>query len=163
MLNVFQPLTLADLEEGQFAGIQIGTGDQDNYVKLAVAVNPSGALDLVALYEENGVVIEETFALDTTVAIGSQVDLFLEIDPVSGDVTPGWTVDGGPGQIGQTIDVGGDVLAAIRDAYQNGGQDSAMAVGVIASHGDTGTPFAAQYDYIDIFAGSLADQFDLIA
>ena len=163
MLNVFQPLSLADLEEGQFAGIQIGTGDQDNYVKLAVAVNPSGALDLVALYEENGVVVEETFALDTTVAIGSQVDLFLEIDPVSGDVTPGWTVDGGPGRIGQTIDVGGDVLDAIRDAYQNGGQDSAMAVGVIASHGDTGTPFAAQYDYIDIFASTLADQFDLIA
>jgi hypothetical protein len=33
-----------------------------------------------------------------------------------------------------------------------------MAVGVIATHGNTGKPFSAQYDHINVYAGSLADQ-----
>ena len=165
LLNVFQPLTEADLAFGQFAGIQIGTGDQDNYVKLAVAVDPAGTLDIVALHEENGVVLSETFALDGTVEIGSQVDLYLQIDRAAGTVTPGWTVDGGRGQIGAAIEIDHDgvddhLLEAILGTYQNEGQDSAMAVGVMASHG-TGTPFAAQYDYIDIFGGNLVDAFSI--
>ncbi len=163
LINVLSPLTIANLDPGQSAGIQIGTGDQDNYVKLAIGVDAAGELGIVLLHEENGIVLEETFIQGSAIPIGSQVDLFLEVDPTTGTVAPGWQIDGGAGETGAGITVGGDILAAIQGTYQNDGHDSALAVGVMATNGPTGDGFAAQYDFIDIYAGSLADHFDLIA
>ena len=157
MLSVFAPLTAAQLANGQSAGMQIGTGDQDNYIKLAVAAN-GGKLAIVVLHEKGGLV-SESF-LPASIPIGAQVDLFLEINPTLGTVTPAWQVDGGSLQTGPaiTLDSGSSILSAIRGTYQNGSEPSAMAVGVIATHGTTGKPFSAQYDHINVYAGSLANQ-----
>ena len=158
MLNVFSPLAADELATGQSAGIQIGTGDQDNYVKLAVAADGSD-LDMLLLHEEEGVVLSESF-LPTAVDIGAQVDLFLEIDPAAGTVAPGWQVDGGALETGATIALGSGspILAAIQGMYLNQGRSSAMAAGVIATHGATGAPFSAQYDHLNVYAGSLLEQ-----
>ena len=90
MLNVFSPLSAAQLAPGQSAGIQIGSGDQDNYVKLAVGVDSFGQLSIVLLHEENGIVLEESFMPTSSVPIGADVDLYFEIDADAGSVTPGW-------------------------------------------------------------------------
>ena len=74
-------------------------------------------------------------------------------------MTPGWQIDGGAGQTGDAVAVGGDLLAALQNSYQNDGVDSALAVGVISTSGPTGQSFAAQYDFIDVFSGTLADEF----
>ncbi|TNC74607.1 Ig-like domain-containing protein [Rubellimicrobium roseum] len=157
MLSVFAPLTAAQLANGQSAGIQIGTGDQDNYIKLAVASN-GGKLAIAVLREEGGQV-SETF-IPATIPIGAQVDLFFQVNPTAGTVTPAWQVDGGELQTGAAITLAADseILSAIRGTYQNGTEPSALAVGVIATHGSTGTPFSAQYDHINVYAGSLATQ-----
>jgi hypothetical protein len=163
MLSVFSPLGAADLANGQSAGIQVGTGDQDNYIKLAVAAN-GGGLDILVLHEANGSVVSESF-LPASIPIGAQVDLFFEINPSLGTVRPAWQVDGGSLEIGQALalDSGSSILSAIRGSYQNGSTPSAMAVGVIATHGDTGKPFSAQYDHINVYAGSLTEQAETVA
>ena len=84
MLNVFSPLTAAEITDGQAAGIQIGTGSQENYLKLAVAVDGNGALGIALLHEENGVVLSETFMPDVIVPIGADIDFFFEIDRAAG-------------------------------------------------------------------------------
>ncbi|MEM6890687.1 MAG: malectin domain-containing carbohydrate-binding protein, partial [Pseudomonadota bacterium] len=160
--NVFGSLDVTQLSSGQSTGIYIGSGDQDNYVKLAVGVDGSNTPGIVLLHEEGGVLLEETFMQGVTLQIGAQVELFLEIDATLGTVTPGWRIDGSAGETGESITVGGDVLAAIQGTYQNQGQDSAMAVGVIATSGPTGNDFAANYDVIDVFAGTLADEFSFV-
>ena len=158
MLNVFSPLTATELAEGQSAGIQIGTGDQDNYIELAVAAD-GGKLDILVLHEEGGVVVAESF-LPASSPIGAQVDLFFEVNPTLGTVTPAWQVDGGTLETGAAITLasGSSILSAIEGTYQNAGVASAMAVGVIATHGSTNTPFSARYDHVNVYAGSLADQ-----
>ncbi len=160
MLNVFSPLTTQSLTPGAAAGIHIGSGDQDNYVKLAVGVNASGELGVVLLHEENGIVLEETFIPGASVPLGAEVQLYFEVDADTGGVTPGWKVSGEAGQTGDAVTVSGDLLAALLGTYENDGVDSALAVGVNSTNGG-GDPFAAQYDFINVFAGTLADEFSI--
>ncbi len=163
MLSVMQPLTPETLLKGQSAGMHIGTGDQDNYIKLAVAANDDSTsgndIDILILHEENGVVVAESF-VEAAIEIGAQVDLFFEINPGTGTVIPAWQIDGGTLETGTaiTLATGSKILAAIQGTYQNGSVDSGLAVGVISTHSTTNTPFAAQYDHINVYAGSLPQQ-----
>ncbi|PZX10151.1 hypothetical protein LX81_04294, partial [Palleronia aestuarii] len=157
LLSVMSPLDNSQLATGQSAGIQIGTGDQDNFIKIAVAAN-GDQLDILLTHEEDGV--PESNFLPAEIPIGAQVDLFFEINPIAGTVAPGWQVDGGSLEVGPPIILSdnSEILSVINNAYQIESEPSGMAVGVIATHGETGTPFSAQYDHINIYAGTLEDQ-----
>lgn len=88
MLKVFE--SAPSLQEGQSSGIFIGTGDQDNYIKIAIAPSSidgnSGDLDIFLLHEGNGV-FSESF-VDAAIFINDQADFFLKVNPGAAEVTP---------------------------------------------------------------------------
>jgi hypothetical protein len=142
-------------ENWQSSGIHIGTGDQDSYIKIVLAAG-GGNGTIQVLYEEAGQQVAATNYGAPGVLTSDNVDLFLEVDPNAGTVTPSWQYtasDGTPySGVGNTITVTGDVLAAIQGTYTNQGLASGLAVGTISTHFNASQPITASYDHIAVYA-----------
>lgn len=152
-------------EPYQSQGIFIGTGDQDNYLKFVASASSGGMFEIG---HENGGTFNGT-SFDApellTAAGGETITLKLLVDPVNGTVTPSYEfVSGGTAYTGPdnapAVQLEGDVLAALQGGYQIEGQDSALAVGMIATANasdGTVTNFSADWDRIDITATTFDD------
>ncbi len=139
----------------QSVGIQIGTGDQDNYLKMVVNAN-GGAGGIQVLKEEAG-----TATLSSqygAAAIGgdvltatSSIELMLIVDPAALTVQPQVSIDGGT-----LVDLGAPV--PIPASWLDAGDAQGLAVGLISTSTGTGAPeFAASWDYLDVvFVGGNA-------
>lgn len=130
-------------QAGQSQGIFIGTGDQDNYLKVAVNAN-SGAGGIEIVHEEDGVILSQSIA-PAPGLFGGLVVLQILVDPIAGTVHPGYSIGGGAVQyVGSPLVVGGKILEAIRGS-------SATAFGLLATTGDVSTPtFNATWDYFEV-------------
>ena len=154
--RVFNPFASQTPESFQAVGFQIGPGDQDNYLQIVLsALNGPGGIQV--LYEENGSpVVAQNFAAADILTTES-VDLFLDVDPATGLVTPSWEYTTSGGQLmsgtGNSIAVSGNVLAAIQGTYLNQGVDSGLAVGAINTHWRASSPIEASYDHFAVFSG----------
>jgi hypothetical protein len=139
--------------------MQIGTGGQDNYVKVVLsALNGPGGIQVV--YEEDGtIVVTQDFAA-ADILTATSVDLFLDVETATGLVTPSWEYTTSGGQlmsgIGDPIAVSGDgdVLAAIQGTYLNQGSPSSLAVGAINTNANATSTIQASYDHFAVFSGS---------
>ncbi|MEM8488249.1 MAG: malectin domain-containing carbohydrate-binding protein [Bacteroidota bacterium] len=140
-------------QDGQSQGFYVGTGDQDNYLKVALAANGgNGGIEVVwenggsattTLYGDN-LGGGEQIPDDVLNASGS-LSLFLQVDPAAGTALPGYQVDNNePFYMGSPISLSGDVLSAL----QSNGQ--ALAVGIIATSDGPGSPFTATWDKVDV-------------
>jgi hypothetical protein len=133
-------------QDYQSMGVFLGTGDQDNYVKLVTSAN-GGNGGIHFLIETTGVA---SSVQTVTVALpGPQsVDLFLTVNPTAGTVQPSYAVTTG-GVTGARVMLGSPVpipsswLAA-----------SALAVGIISTSVGPGPEFPATWDFIEVFAGA---------
>ena len=132
----------------QSAGIFLGTGDQDNYLKLVVNAN-GGAGGIEVLKEEAAVA---TFSTQfNAAAIGadvlaatSSIELFLAVDPAASTVQPEVSVDGGP-----TVALGAPV--PIPASWLDAGDAQGLAVGIIStSTGARHRSSHASWDYLDV-------------
>ncbi len=98
----------------QSQGMYIGTGDQDNYLKITLGPNETqtGAA-IEVLYEQGGVV---TVCGMTSGGLPvDALDLYLTVDPATGNVQPKYAKDNGQMMnAGNPIPVGGDLLTAIQ-------------------------------------------------
>ncbi|MFK7847180.1 MAG: malectin domain-containing carbohydrate-binding protein [Rhodothermales bacterium] len=139
-------------QDGQSHGFYIGTGDQDNYLKVALAANGgNGGIEVVqevagtpttTLYGNN-LSGGEQIPDDVLGASGS-LSLLLQVDPAAGTVLPGYQVDNDePFYMGSPITLSGATLTALQSSSQ------ALAIGVIATSSGPGDPFTATWDKID--------------
>jgi hypothetical protein len=124
----------------QSMGLFIGTGDQDNYLKLVVSAN-GGNGGIEAALENAGVFSGTTFGPAQGVSIlgASTVDLYLRVDPAALTVQPSFSVNGG-----LRANLGGPI--AIPAAWHAG----VIAVGLISTSNGPGAPFAASWDMLEI-------------
>lgn len=124
---------------GQSAGMFVGTGDQDNYV--ALVVTPTG---LSVIVEVNGVATVSDYPVSGLLT-KDNIGLSLTVDPVAGTILPRYTpFTGAPTALGTPIALSGALLDAVRNP------GVAVAVGVIASAGSSGTPFAASWEFFEV-------------
>jgi len=121
---------------GQRAGIYFGTGDQDNYI--AVFVEGDGTINTVT--EIDG---QPTFGTGDIIGPDNftNLNLYLTVDPATQTVQAAYSFGTGPitELLGTT-----DFPAAWLQA------DTAPAVGVIATSGDSGEAYSVTYDFIRV-------------
>ena len=140
--RVLAPLSGASQRRYQSLGLYIGTGDQDNYIKLVA--NAAGQRGGVEFAAERDAVFEQVQQGAAEVYGSEWIDLLLHVDPQANRVKAYHRTrhDG----------VDGDLVAlsestAIPDAWLDG--TSGLAVGLIATSFGA-TPFAATWDFIRI-------------
>ncbi|AHM62207.1 Kelch repeat-containing protein [Flammeovirgaceae bacterium 311] len=136
----------------QSQGLYLGTGDQDNYLKIALVAN-SGIGGLEVLVESGGVVKSQlVYALNKSgeqligdnVLAANTLDLFLAVDPLRGTVQPKYQIDGNIlKNLGNPIQLEGALLTAVQGT-------AAVAVGLIASSRGSNAPFTATWDYVNV-------------
>jgi hypothetical protein len=124
---------------GQSYGVFVGTGSQDDYVKLTVAAN-DGAGGFALVHEQAGTPTTIT-ATGPTWPGPSVVDLFLRVDPGGGTVQASYSIDGGA-----PVAVGGPV--AVPTSWFSGA--TAPAVGIISTSAGPAPAFPATWDFLEV-------------
>ncbi|MEM1120564.1 MAG: kelch repeat-containing protein, partial [Bacteroidota bacterium] len=125
-------------------GIYIGSGDQDNYIKIVLHAN-NGTGQIQIIKEIGGSPTIDNYVFGSLLA-AAELKLSLSVNPANGTVQPLLSVNGsntfplGSGPISTS----GSLLNAIQDT------NVALAVGITASAADAGTPFTAIWDDINI-------------
>ena len=123
----------------QSYGVFIGTGDQDNYLKLVVAAN-GGAGGFRLVNEQAGT--------PSTVAVSgphwpgpSVVDLFLRVDPIAGTAQASYALDGAaPSAIGG--------LQSLPGSWFTG--STGPAIGLVSTSAGPAPPFPATWDFLAV-------------
>ncbi len=134
----------------QSAGIYVGDGGDDDYLKLVVT-GDGGAPALAVVHEVAGVATTATYPMPGLFA-ATGVDVALLVDPLAATVQPLWSTEGGAlAPLGSPIALapGSALSAAVREA-------APLAVGVIATSRGA-TPFTATWDYVQVALAALAD------
>jgi hypothetical protein len=160
MSNMDNPFdTIASPQNDQSQGFYIGTGDQDNYLRISAHAN-AGAGGFEVLFENNGVVTKQMYAASGLVSAADSTDgisLSFDVDVSAGTATPKWTYTTNDraqtvqGQ-GSAVTLSGSLLTALRGDYTVSSEASGVAVGLIATSAGQGSPFTASWDNVQIFA-----------
>ena len=158
--SIFNPASSL-VGDAQQVGGYIGTGDQSNYLRIAVNQNPNGEVQISL--EDNDVNQSNNFLqVDDlfTVANPDSKKIFLEltVDPTAETATPTVTYETDAGNVtvdGEAISLSGTtVLDTIQGNYAVQGQESGLAVGLFSTN--NGQPpentFQAIFDGIEITA-----------
>ncbi len=135
----------------QSMGLFVGTGDQNNFVRIWVTAN-NGAPAINVASEINGVLTNGTTSL-LVLPLQASIDLYLTIDPVSNTVQPSYAVTDN-GNTGARILVGAAI--AIPSSWRTNAARG-MAVGIISTTAGTAPKFSATWDFLSVtddgFAG----------
>ncbi|QMU31310.1 malectin domain-containing carbohydrate-binding protein [Adhaeribacter radiodurans] len=125
----------------QSQGIFIGTGDQDNYLKIVLNAN-GGKSGIEVVFENAGTPVSYQFDINGGIP-ASTLDLFLAVNPVTGTVQPKYSRDGGTVfSLGTPIQISGALLTALQGS-------PALAVGIMATSRNA-SPFTATWDFINV-------------
>jgi hypothetical protein len=123
----------------QSYGVFVGTGSQDDYVKLTVAAN-DGAGGFALVKEQGGTPM-------TTTQTGPQwpgpaaVDLYLRVDPAAGTVRASYSIEGAaPVALGAPL--------GVPTSWFTGA--AGPAVGIISTSAGPGPPFPATWDLLEV-------------
>ena len=136
---------LDSLQNFQSLGLFIGTGDQDNYVKLVAG---SQGIELLGEVEQN----REFRSRAPQELLGLEgVDLYLTVDPAAATVTASYTVTDG-GETGEPVLFEEQGLPALGSWLDD--EDHGLAVGVISTTGRAAPEFDARWDLIEVVPGS---------
>ena len=131
----------------QSQGIYFGTGDQDNYMKLALHAN-NGNSGFQILIENNGALTSQNIFPVANILLASSIELFMDINPATGLVQCKYKTDAAssPVNIGPAITLTGNILTVLQN-------NNAVGVGIIATAGNK-SPYTASWDYLNV--GSLS-------
>jgi hypothetical protein len=140
-------------------GLFIGTGDQDNYLKI-VAHNNGGKGGIEVAFENSAqYAFKKMYAAAITgpnIETLDSITVRLKVDPSTGKVTPSWSYTvGGTVFNGSApaIQLSGALLAALEGTYTVHDQPSALAVGILSTSvkpGGGADPFSAFWESIKI-------------
>ncbi|HXH17527.1 MAG TPA: hypothetical protein VNJ07_00465, partial [Chitinophagales bacterium] len=122
----------------QSMGMFIGTGDQDNFLRIICHSN-NGAGGIQVLKEVAGVPVGTVYS--APILNTSYVDFYFHINPATLLVQPSYSINGGaPINIGPAISIPANWISP-----------NALAVGIMCSSNGPGTPFPATWDYIKVY------------
>ncbi|WP_336514419.1 malectin domain-containing carbohydrate-binding protein [Pollutibacter soli] len=140
----FSGLSEGSLNDNHRHGIFIGTGDQDNFLAIALSGATGGGTPGIRIFGENaGGTTFNTFYSVSGILSASNIFLYLDINPATKVVTARYSTNVNP-----TIVTLGTFTVTGALATKLQGPD-AIAVGLIA-HSGTTTTFQAQYDFMNI-------------
>jgi|GEM_PF-5978078 len=142
-------------------GFFIGTGDQNNYLKIVAAAN-NGAGGVEVASENAGAFSSQMYGANIAGAGIQTLDsitLRLSVNVASGQATPTWTYTVG-GQAfngsGAAVQLSGATLQALQGSYAVSAHPSALAVGIISTSYQSNQPFTAFWESIKITANGTA-------
>ena len=128
-------------QNDQSQGIYIGTGDQDNYLK--IVLNANGGVGGIQVVNENAGTVVATQLSASGILKSTTVDLILEVNPSTGIVQPRYAMNGGTSiAAGAPIKLAGALLTALQGA-------PALAIGIISTSKNA-SAFTATWDFIDV-------------
>lgn len=132
-------------EDYQSMGMFIGTGDQDNYLKIVFNAN-GGNGGVEVLLEDGGSASSMTYGPGTTGDLlnASEVDLYLLVDPAAATAQPYVSIDGGT-----TVTSLGTAVA-IPSAWLSSADNQGLAVGIISTSNGPGVEFSASWDFLNV-------------
>ena len=134
----------------QSQGLYIGTGDQDNYVK--VVLNANGGKGGFEVGVEKAAGFSGTQHSPGGLLSATFIDLFLSVNPAAGTVQPRYSIDGGAvTALGPPVSLSGALLNAVQGA-------PALAVGLLATSTASNKPFTATWDFVEVVPDPLADK-----
>jgi len=141
--GILTPFSGITPQDNQSMGLFIGTGDQDNYLKMVVAANGgNGGIQIIK--EEDGVVpINVTYGPSEGVSLlgVNEVDLYLMVDPATNTVQPSYAIDGGARTaLGPAVTIPASWIEG----------PNAMAAGLISTSSGLGPAFTATWDEIGV-------------
>ncbi|WP_224490189.1 malectin domain-containing carbohydrate-binding protein [Robertkochia flava] len=132
--------------EGQSYGAYIGTGDQDNYLKVVLmnGSNQNDNLDGIAIVlETQG--NTEIQIIDIPGILGAiGVDLYMGINPKTKTMQASYSLDNG-----QTVLALGNELL-LPDNFFTPDDNHGLAVGIISTAGNSGVGFTATWDFLNV-------------
>ena len=133
-------------------GIYMGTGDQDNYIKLTLQNDNNGNVAFQVFFENGGASANnQLITVPSSILNEAAIELYFAVDPGAGTVQASYAPVGGVrSNLGTPITLTGDLLAAVQGTYTVGGQASALAVGTIATSTGAAPIFAASWDFFDV-------------
>ena len=120
-------------------GVFVGTGTQDDYVKLAVSAN--GGAGGFALVNEQGGTPSTTTQTGPEWPGPEQVDLYLRVDPAAGTVRASYSIDGAaPVALG--------AAQSVPSSWFNAA--TGLAVGIVSTSTGPAPPFPATWDLLEV-------------
>lgn len=126
----------------QSQGMYIGTGDQSNYIKIALNAN-NGQPGIQVIYENNDVPVTNQYTIPGGISGTSTIDLYLSVNPLTGIIQPKYALNGGAiVDAGAPVQVSGSLFNTIQGT-------AALAIGIISTSLN-GSPFTASWDYINV-------------
>jgi len=134
-------------QDDQSMGLFLGTGDQDDYVKVVTFAN-GGAGGVQARKEVGGVAATPSSS-NLTLPGPDGVDLYLTVDVAAATVQPSYAVINN-GISGPVTNVG--PALAIPSAWL-GGTSAGLAVGIISTSAGPAPEFPATWDLIEVTSG----------
>ncbi|RYY64194.1 MAG: hypothetical protein EOO12_10310, partial [Chitinophagaceae bacterium] len=131
----------------QSQGIYLGTGDQDNYLKIVLNAN-GGAGGILVVYENAGVPVSSQYPLSSGIP-GSRLELRLKFDPASNSIQAAYAANGGAViNVGSPVVVSGALLNALNGT-------TVLAAGIISTSSG-GPAFTATWDYLYLASDAVA-------
>jgi len=125
----------------QSYGVFVGTGNQDDYVKLTVAAN--GGAGGFALVKEQGGTPTTVTQTGTSWPGPSVVDLFLKVTPATGSVQASYSIEGAA-----PVSIGG--TQTVPTSWFTGA--TRPAVGIISTSAGPAPTFPATWDLLEVHA-----------
>ncbi|AKA36092.1 PKD domain-containing protein [Flagellimonas lutaonensis] len=127
-------------------GIQIGLGDQDNYLKLAISTGTSTSdneygFDVVL--ENSGAVTSNSYDAPGFSA-ANNIHLYISVNPSANTAQPYYSLDGGT----TIAPLGG--LVSLPTSFLNASDNQGLAVGIISTSVGSGPEYTATWDYINV-------------
>ncbi|MBS3744332.1 MAG: choice-of-anchor D domain-containing protein [Wenzhouxiangellaceae bacterium] len=138
----------------QSQGLFIGTGDQDNYLKMVL---DGASNDVELLLESAGVEDSEAsgnFGGASDFLAADVVDFYLVVDPATSSVDARVALDDGPVETLVTL--------MIPDAWLAPDDDFGLAAGLIATSNGAGPAFDAHWDVFEAFHLAADDEFGVL-
>lgn len=126
----------------QSFGIQIGEGNQDNYLEVSFIAN-GGSGGIRTVLEHGGTASESIFNVPNILSAPT-VDLYISVDPGNNTAQPYYSLDDGA-----TVTPLG-IPITLPASYLNPADNFGLAVGIISTSSGSSTPFDASYDFINV-------------
>jgi hypothetical protein len=138
--SLVNPFGLAPPQPGQSFGLQVGTGTQDDHVKVVAAGDGGGQLQLV---KEVGGTAQVLASTALAMPGPAKVDVFLWVDPATGVVQASYTTTTGGVTSPRTLL--GSASTVPTSWFAQG-----LAVGLIGTSGGAATPVSASWDFLKV-------------
>jgi hypothetical protein len=134
----------------QSYGMQIGTGDQDNYLKFVFmngTMNNDALNGLQLVLESNGIVTTNTVYNVPNIINSGSIDLYISINPSTLEAQPFYSIDDG-----ETLNLLGSPIT-LPVNFLDANDTKGMAIGLISTARSTTTPnsFTATWDFIEAY------------